>query len=104
MLTQFLEALLVSSIGTMIIVTLYRVRTRYKRKVKLYGPFAYKLDDSGVLKEISADSVPIGVAETLQRRIMSEVKLPELIMLKGPTLVLFALAIFLIHLIILLLI
>jgi hypothetical protein len=104
MLTQLLEALLVSSIGTMIVVALHGVRTRYRKRVKLYGPLVYKLDDSGALKEISADSVPIGVVETLRQRILSEVKLPESIMLKKPALVLFALAIFLTQLIILLLI
>lgn len=104
MLTQLLEAFLVSSIGTMIVVALHGVRTRYRRRVKLYGPFAYKLDDSGALKEISADSLPIGMVETLRQRTLSEVKLPESIMLKKPALVLFALAIFLTQLIILLLI
>jgi len=103
-LTQLLEAFLVSSIGTMIVVALHGVRTRYRRRVKLYGPFAYKLDDSGALKEISADSLPIGMVETLRQRTLSEVKLPESIMLKKPALVLFALAIFLTQLIILLLI
>lgn len=104
MLMQLLEALLVSSIGTMIVVALYGVRTRYRKRVKPYRLFAYKLDDSGALKEISADSVPFGVVETLRQRILSEVKLPELICLKKPALVLFALVIFVIQLIILLLI
>ncbi len=99
---QLLEAVLVSFINTMIVVALCGVITRYRRRVKLYGPFAYKLDESGALKEISADSVPIGVVETLRQKILSEVKLPESIMLKKATLVLFALMIFVIQLIILL--
>jgi hypothetical protein len=102
MLMQLLEAVLASSINTMIVVALYGVRTRYRKRVKLYGPFAYKLDDSGALKEISADYIPIGVVETLRQRILSEVKVPESTMLRKPTIIFFALIIFVIQLIILL--
>lgn len=103
MLTRLLEALLVSSIGTVIVVALHGVRARHRRRVRVYGPFGYELDGSGALKEISADSFPMGLVETLRQRMPGEVKLPESIMLKKPALVLFASAIFLIQLIILLL-
>lgn len=101
---QLLEAVLISLINTAIILVLYGIRNRYRRKVNLYGPLAYKLDESGALKEIPSDSLPIKDMKALRESILSEVKLTELPMLKKPAVIFFTLIIFIVQLLILLLI
>jgi len=101
---QFVEAVVISFINTIIIVALHVIRTRHRQRVKFHGPFAYKLDETGTLTEISADSVPTGVWETLREKILSEARPLQSLMFRKSTHVFFALTIFIVQLIILLMI
>ena len=100
---QLFEAVIISTISTIIIIVLYWIRAKHKEKVSLYGPVAYKLDESGSLREIPSDSVPIKDTKALREKILSEVKLTKSPMLEKPTVIFFALTIFIVQLIILLL-
>lgn len=95
---ELTEAVVLSLINTAIIVAVYVLRTQYRRRVKIYGPFAYKLNESGILKEIAAGSIPSGVVNGLRERILEKFERPEAIM---PVKV-FAPVVFLMQLIVLL--
>ena len=94
------EAVLVSLISTAMIVVAYVFRTKYRRRVRVYGPFAYKLNEAGTLTEIPVASIPSGVIDTLQEKVLYRFKRLEALMLRKSALAIFALTVFLVQLII----
>ncbi|MEM3832833.1 MAG: hypothetical protein QW128_04435 [Thermoprotei archaeon] len=98
---ELLEALVLSFIGTMIVTPLYVIQVKRIRKVKVYDPFFYKLDESGALKEVTAESIPEELIEALRQKVLSEFKPPSKTRQMLP-IIIFALAIFIIYMIILL--
>ncbi|MCR8454429.1 MAG: hypothetical protein NDP13_05525 [Crenarchaeota archaeon] len=96
------------------IIILDKKLDKRRRKVKVHGPFiyscAYKLDESGALKEVPVESVPKELVEKFQQKVteiqelLSRFKPPEEIM-RGLDIIfyaLFALAFFILNLIYLL--
>jgi flagellar biogenesis protein FliO len=100
--TQVLEAMTISLIITLVIVAVYIVRIKYRKKVKVLGPFAYKLDESGVPEEISADSIPSEVSYAVREKILKDVARTYPAVLKKNSVLVFAMMIFIIQLIVLL--
>lgn len=94
------EAVLMSLISTAIIVVAHVLRTKYRRRVSVYGPFVYKLNESGTLTEIPVASIPSGVVDTLREKVLDRFKRPEILMLRKSALAIFALTVFLVQLII----
>lgn len=98
------EAVLVSLISTAMIFVAHLLRTKYRRRVRVYGPIAYRLKESGTLTEIPVDLIPSGVTDTLREKVLNRFKRPETIMLRKSVLNIFALTVFLVQLIIFLII
>jgi hypothetical protein len=94
------EAVLASLISTTIIVVASVLRIKYRPRVRVYGPFAYKLNESGTLTEIPAASIPSGVLERVRERVLNRFKRPKSFMLRKGGLAIFALAVFLTQLVI----
>lgn len=94
------EAVLVSLISTAMIVIASVLRTKFRPRVRVYGPFAYKLDESGTLTEIPAASIPSGALECVRERVLDRFKRPKPLMLRKGGLAIFALTVFLTQLVI----
>lgn len=94
------EAVLVSLISTAMIVVAHLFRTKYRRRVKVYGPFAYRLKESDTLTEIPAGSIPSEVVDALREKMLNRFKRPEGLMLSKGALAIFALIVFLVQLMI----
>jgi len=94
------EAVLVSLISTAMIVVAHVLRTKYRRRARVYGPFAYRLNESGTLTEISADSIPSEVVGSIREKMLNHLNPPENLMFRKSALVIFALAVFFVQLII----
>jgi len=97
---QLLEAVVISLINTLIVIGIHITRIRLQGKVRIYGPIAYKLDESNTLKEIPSNSIPIEKIKALQEKILSEIKPNRPSILNKTTIILFAAIIFIIQLII----
>ncbi|MCR8454428.1 MAG: hypothetical protein NDP13_05520 [Crenarchaeota archaeon] len=82
---ELLKALVMFLIGGIIFLASYTTQVKKRRKVKVYGPFlcAYKLDESGALKEVSAKSIPKELIEKLQQK-ATEIQQKVLDELKPP--------------------
>lgn len=104
-LMELLEALLIALVGAVVTTSILIVSTKRMRRVWFHGSFVFKLelDDSGklVLKEVSVDTVPREITETLKQKAISMFK-PLDITLKKHHVAVIALALFLIYLAILL--
>lgn len=98
---ELFEALVISFINMIIVLALYGIRVKTKRKVEVHGPFLYKLDDSGALKEATAESISKELIETLRQKVRNEFKPPNKTMQRLP-IIIFALTIFIIQVTILL--
>lgn len=99
---ELFEALVISFINTVIILALHGIKVKTRGSIKVYGPFSYELDESGVLKEVQAQHVPIEFVEKLREKILSEIKQSKTTMNRKLAIAIFALTIFIIQLIILL--
>lgn len=73
---EMFEAMVISFINTVIVLALCLIKTlclikmRKKRKVEVYGPFVYELDNLGTLKEVvGAEPIPAELVETLRLKI-----------------------------------
>jgi hypothetical protein len=98
---QLLEAVVISLFGAMITAAIDMVRIKYTKKTKVYGPWAYRFNGSGAITEAPADSVPSGVLEATMERLYTENKLPKPTAPRRITTVLYAAAMFISYLIIL---
>jgi len=98
---QLLEAATISLINTVIILVLHFVVARHRKNVTIHGPFIYKLNESGALKEISSESVSIKDMKALQEKILNQVTLRGPRLFKKTEVLSFALIIFVAQLIIL---
>ena len=98
---QLLEAVVISLFGAMIAAAIDTVRIKYTKKTKVYGPWAFRFNESGAITEVPADSVPSGVLEAAMERLYTENKLPKPTASRRTTTVLYAAAMFMIYLIIL---
>jgi len=94
---ELFEALVISFINTVIVLALHGIKV--KTRIEVYGPFSYELDESGALKELQAQHIPIEFAETLRKKILSEIEPSKN---RKLAIVIFALMIFIIQLVILL--
>ncbi len=94
------EAVLVSLISTAMILVAHMLRTKYRRGIRVYGPFAYRLKESDTLTEIPAGSIPSKLVDTLREERLNRFKRPETIMLRKSALAIFALIVFLVQLMI----
>ncbi|MCR8433816.1 MAG: hypothetical protein NDP24_06275, partial [Crenarchaeota archaeon] len=71
---ELLEALIRSFFVTMIVLIAYVILVKIEkwRKAKVCGPliysYAYKLDESGALKEVPVESIPKEIIEKLQQK------------------------------------
>ncbi|MCR8454427.1 MAG: hypothetical protein NDP13_05515 [Crenarchaeota archaeon] len=85
---ELLEALVVSFFATMSALTAHLILAKIRkwRGVKAYGPFlcAYKMDESGALKEVPVESIPKDIIEKfqqkateLQQELLNKFKPPE---------------------------
>jgi len=67
---EMFEAMVISFINTVIVLALCLIKMRKKRKVEVYGPFVYELDNLGTLKEVvGAEPIPAELVETLRLKI-----------------------------------
>jgi hypothetical protein len=98
---QFFEAIVISLFGAMIAAAADTVRIKYTKKTEVFGPWAYRFNGSGAISEIPADSVPSRVLEAAMERLYTENKLPKPTASKRTNTVLFAAAMFIVDLIIL---
>ncbi|MEM3504469.1 MAG: hypothetical protein QW134_09645 [Nitrososphaeria archaeon] len=99
---ELFEAFFISFINTAMVLALHRIKVKTKRNIEVHGPFSYELDESGALKELQAQHVLIELAETLRKKILSEIKPSKTTINKKLAIAIFALTIFIIQLIILL--
>ncbi|MFX1483767.1 MAG: hypothetical protein ACFFCP_11345 [Promethearchaeota archaeon] len=98
---QLFEAIVISLFGAIIAAAVDTVRIKHTKKTKVFGPWVYRFNGSGAITEIPADSVPSGVLEATMERLYTENKLPKPTASRRTTTVLYAAAMFIIDLIIL---
>ena len=98
---QLLEAIVISLFGAMIVAATDAVRIKYTKKTKIYGPWAYRFNESGAITEVPANSVPSGVLEATMERLYTEKKLPKPTAPRRTTTALYAAAMFICYLIML---
>jgi hypothetical protein len=77
------------------------VRIKYTKKTKVFRPWAYRFNASGAITELPADSIPSGVLEAAMERLYTENKLAKPTASRRTNTVLYAAAMFIIDLIIL---
>lgn len=94
------KAIVLSLINTAVILVVHVLRTKYRGRVRVYGPFAYRLNKSDTLMEIPAGLIPREVRDALRKKMLNRFRQPETIMLRKSGLAIFALTVFLVQLII----
>jgi hypothetical protein len=71
---ELFKAMVISFINTVIVLALCLIKMRIKRKVEVYGPFVYELDNSGNLEVVGAEAIPAELVETLRLKILNKFK------------------------------
>jgi hypothetical protein len=97
---QLFEAIAISLLCAMIVAAIDMIRIKYIKKIKIFGPWAYKFNESGAITEAPVDSVPSGFLDAAMERLNAENKLPKPNAFRRTNTILFAAAIFIIQLII----